>query len=144
MRKETQFLNMDNYFIKYNKWLFYKIMQVWFPLQSTNVFYSFYCDCTLKAIQGSLDYVGYFKRLPRGHLSYLRPSYGLVNPPKDYIWAFQATRCLFQGCFKLPKDYIWVPEASRCLFKGCLHYLKVTHRLGKVPRDYIYQASQAT
>jgi hypothetical protein len=50
--KETQFLNMDDYFIKYNKWLFYKIMQVLFPLQSTNVFYSFYCDCTLKAIEG--------------------------------------------------------------------------------------------
>jgi hypothetical protein len=50
--KETQFLNMDNYLIKYNKWLFYKIMQVWFALQSTNVFYSLYCDCTLKAIEG--------------------------------------------------------------------------------------------
>jgi hypothetical protein len=49
-----------------------------------------------------------------------------------------STRCLFQGCFRLPKDYIWVPATTGCLFKGCLGYLKVTHRLSKLPRDYIY------
>ncbi len=86
---------MDNYFIKYNKWLFYKIMQVWFPLQSTNVFFKKNCDCTLKAIEGSLDYVGYFKKLPKGHLSYLRPIQGLLNPPKDYIWVPEASILLF-------------------------------------------------
>lgn len=132
---------MDNYFIKYNKWLFYKIMHLWFPLQSTNVFYSFSCHCTLKAIERFSRLCRLFQEATQG-LSKLSKAY--LGTTQSTIWAFQATRCLFQGCFRLPKDCIWVPEATRCLFNGCLGYLKITHRLAKLPRDYIQQASQAT
>jgi hypothetical protein len=46
MSKQTHFQNMDNYFFKYNKWLFLKIVQVYIFIEINKWFGSFYYGYT--------------------------------------------------------------------------------------------------